>query len=224
MRIALYDWPVSPYCMKVRAVLETKGLEYEKRPAMKHFTEVYRRGGVGKVPAIDIDGDFLVDSTDICHELERRFPEPSILPSDRRDRALCHALEDWTDEALYFFGLYYNWYEPTGRALARKYFARTLVGRLAFPPYLSRVKSQLRGHGISRKSPSHVRADLERTLGAIEDLVGDQFLLGDRPYLCDFALCSQLKYLALGATTKTVIDDRPALRAYVDRLPQVRTK
>src|SRR4249919_506362 len=104
MRIALYDWPVSPFCMKVRAVLEYKGLPYEKRPALSHATEIFKRSKVGKVPALDIDGELIVDSTDICHELERRFPEPSVLPNDPRDRARSHALEDWTDESLYFFG------------------------------------------------------------------------------------------------------------------------
>ncbi len=225
MPIALYDWPVSPFCMKVRAVLAYKGLAYEKRNALSHVREVYGRSKIGKVPALDIDGELLVDSTDISHELERRFPEPSILPSDPRERARCHALEDWTDESLYFFGLYYHWYEPTGRKQAQKYFARTTLGRFVFPPYLARIKSQLKGHGLSRKSPDHVRADLERNLDAIESMVaGDGFLLGKGPYLCDFALASQLVYLTRAATTKPALEDRPQVRAYLERVPHVSVK
>ena len=112
--IVLYDWGPSPFCMKVRAVLAHKGLPYTK------------------VPALDVDGEFLVDSTDIAHELERRFPTTPILPAAARERALCHALEDWSDESLYFFGLYYHWHEPAGRRQAAAYFARTWLGRLAF--------------------------------------------------------------------------------------------
>lgn len=221
--VALYDWPPSPFCMKVRAVLEHKEVPYRRIPALSAVGEVYRRGKIGKVPALDVDGTFLVDSTDIALELERRFPAKPVLPASPRERALCHVLEDWSDESLYFFGLYYHWYEPAGRRRAQKYFAKTLVGRLAFRPYLARVVGQLRGHGTARKSAAHVRADLERNLDAVEALFDDDrpFLLGSSPYLCDFALASQLVYLTRAASTEHVLEARPRARALLARLPQV---
>lgn len=223
VKIALYDWPPSPFCMKVRAVLARKGLAYERLPALRHAREIARRGGVGKVPALALDGEFLVDSTDIAHALEARFPEPAVLPSEPRERALCHALEDWCDESLYFTGLYYHWHEPAGRAQARRYFAKTLLGRVMFPPYLLRVERQLRGHGVARKSPAHVRADLARNLDAIEALLaGREYLLGAGPYLCDYALASQLVYLARAPATREALADRPNARALLARLPEVR--
>jgi glutathione S-transferase len=189
---------------------------------LSRIREVTRRGGIGKAPALDIDGEFHVDSTDIVHMLERRFPEPRILPDNAHERALCHALEDWSDESLYFFGLYYHWHEPAGRRAAAKYFAKTLLGRLVFRPYLARIERQLRGHGTTRKSPAHVRADLDRNLDAIDALLaGRQFLLGARPYLCDFALASQLTYLTRAASTREILNDRPEARAFLQRLPQV---
>jgi len=205
--------------MKVRAVLAHKGLPYTKVPALTRVREIYRRGRIGKVPALDVDGEFLVDSTDIAHELERRFPTTPILPAAARERALCHALEDWSDESLYFFGLYYHWHEPAGRRQAAAYFARTWLGRLAFRPYLMRVERQLRGHGIGRKSPEHVRADLGRNLDAIEALLADRdFLLGDEPFLCDFAVAGQLAYLTRAATMKELLAAWPRTRRYVAAL------
>jgi glutathione S-transferase len=218
-KIALYDWPVSPFCMKVRAALEYKGVLYERIPALSRVREVYRRGGIGKVPALDLDGEFYVDSTDIVHMLERRFPEPSVLPSDARERALCHALEDWSDESLYFFGLYFHWHEPSGRRQVAEYFSKTMLGRIAFWPYLARIERQLRGHGTGRKSPAHVRSDLERNLDAIEALVDDRpFLLGRGPYVCDIALASQLIYLTRATSMRDVLKDRLETRGYLERL------
>jgi glutathione S-transferase len=221
--IALYDWGPSPFCMKVRAVLDLKGLPYRRLPALAHARELRRRGGVGKVPALDLDGELQVDSTDIVHLLERRFPARPVLPADPRDRARCHVLEEYADEALYFFGLYYHWHEPQGRARARAYFHRSWLGRLAFPVYLRRVERQLRGHGITRKSPEHVRADLIRNLDAIEGLLaGREFLLDGGPYLCDLAVAAQLRYLTLAASMKDVLDGYPACEGLLARLPAIK--
>ena len=223
--IVLYDWPPSPFCIKVRAVLERKQIAYERVSALGRIPELYRRGKIGKVPALDLDGEFLVDSTDICHALDARVPSPALLPTAPRDRALCHALEDWADESLYFFGLYYHWHEPEGRARAKRYFAKTLAGRLVFWPYLARIEQQLRGHGIARKPPAHVRQDLERNLDAIEALVAErQFLLGDGPWLCDYALAGQLVYLTRARSMRDVLASRPHTRAFLARLPEATIK
>ena len=111
-----YDWPYSPFCMKVRAILDSKGAKYRRvRPQGQTLWSLRRRGGVGKVPAIELDGELIVDSTDIAYAIDARFPEPPLLPADARERAICHAIEEWADESLYFAGLYYRWFEPEGR-------------------------------------------------------------------------------------------------------------
>lgn len=102
MHLRLFDWGPSPFCMKLRAILDYKGVRYERVPVLgtASLRELLRRSPVGKVPALDIDGRMITDSTDIAHEIERLFPEPPILPADARLRGLSHALEDWADEAL----------------------------------------------------------------------------------------------------------------------------
>ncbi|MBV9929957.1 MAG: glutathione S-transferase domain-containing protein [Alphaproteobacteria bacterium] len=138
--------------------------------------------------------------------------------ADPRQRALCHALEDWADESLYFLGLYYRWYEAAGRRPIPQAFGRSLKGRLAYRFYLRRVLGQLRGQGTLRKPPDHVARDLDRQLGAIEALLTPgRWLLGDTPWLCDFALWGQLNYLARTPVGKQALAARPRTSAFVER-------
>lgn len=217
-RILFYDWPYSPFCMKVRAILDHKGVAYERvNPLGSALLKVRRRGRIGKVPAIEIDGEMIVDSTDIAYALDERFPELPLLPEDARERALCHAIEDWADESLYFIGLYYRWFEAEGRKPVALAFGRSLKGRLAYRFYLSRILRQLRGQGTLRKPPEHVRRDLDRHLDAIDALLRPgPFLLGQRPYLCDFALWGQLNYLSRTPVGGAAIRGRKAIRAFLD--------
>jgi glutathione S-transferase len=226
MQLTLYDWPPSPFSLKVRAVLEYKGLAYDRVPIIspKHWRKVRAEGKVGKAPALLIDGKLFVDSTDICHELDRRAPEPSILPADPERRALCHAIEEWSDESLYFVGLYYQWLDPAGRAMVPAAFGRSLAGRLAYHFYLRRVLAQLKGQGTSRKTPEHVRSDLERHLDALCDLIGPDggYLLDARPRLCDFAVFGQLAYLGRTPAGASALAGRTALNDYVKRMKSLK--
>lgn len=215
-KIVFYDWPYSPFCMKVRAILDYKGLQYERVNPVGHVGAIRRRGGIGKVPAVEIDSKLIVDSTDIAYALDRRFPDPPLLPADPRDRGLCHAIEDWADESLYFMGLYYRWYEREGREAVPRAFGRSLKGWIAYRFYLGRILGQLRGQGTLRKPPEHVRCDLERHLDAVEGLLEPgPFLFGEIPYLCDFALWGQLNYLNKTPVGGEAIGRRPAIAAFI---------
>lgn len=222
-RIVFYDWPYSPFCMKVRAILDYKRLDYQRiNPLGPALLTVHRRGKIGKVPALELDGAFITDSTDIAYALERRFPDPRIIPAAPRERALCHALEDWADESLYFIGLYYRWYEREGRKPIPAVFGRSLTGRLAYPFYLRRILGQIKGQGTLRKPADHVRRDMERQLEAIEALVEPgPYLLGEAPYLCDFALWGQLNYLGRTPIGGRAMQDSPAIDRFRERMKAI---
>jgi glutathione S-transferase len=221
--ISFYDWPWSPFCMKVRAILDHKGLAYERVHPLES-RGLLRRRGTGKVPAVEIDGVFVTDSTDIAYVLDERFPDRPLLPKDERGRALCHALEDWADESLYFLGLYYRWHDKAGRAAIPAVFGKSLKGRLAYRFYLARILRQLWGQGTSRKSPEHVRRDLDRDLDAIEALLKPgPFVFGDAPLLCDFALWGQLEYLRRTPVGGKALARHPRTVEFIRRLKSVAT-
>ena len=217
-KLVFYDWPHSPFCMKVRAILDYKGLCYERVSALSARATLGRRG-TGKVPAVEIDGAFVTDSTDIALALDRLCPEPPLLPTGTREQGLAHAIEEWADESLYFIGLYYRWYESAGRKPVASAFGKSVKGRLAYRFYLRRILRQLRGQGILRKTPQHVASDLERNLDAIERLLAPgPYLLGEAPYLCDFALWGQLTYLSRTPVGSAAIASRATVRDYIPRI------
>ena len=217
--LIFYDWPSSPFCMKVRAILQYKKVAFQSVSPLAALGELRRRGKTGKVPAIDLDGRMIADSTDIAYALEERFPEPSILPATEYQRGLCHVLEDWADESLYFLGLYYRWFDDEGRKPIAGVFGRSLRGRLAYAFYLRRILRQLRGQGTLRKPPKHVAADLGRQLDAVESLVQPtDYLLGDVPFLCDFALWGQLANLRRTPVGNDAMASRSVIHSYMNRV------
>jgi len=224
LKLRLFDWGPSPFCMKLRSVLSYKGLPYERVPVLgPSLMELLRRSEVRKVPALDVDGRLLIDSTDIAHELERLFPMPPILPADPRLQGLSHALEDWADEALYFLGLYFQWLEPRGKPMVRKAFGATPLGIGARLFYQRRIAAQLRGQGTGRKSAGHIASDLRRELAALTGmLAGQPFLLGAQPYLCDFAVNAQLVYMSRPPGSAEILGEYPALAAYMERMKSLR--
>jgi len=186
--------------------------------------ELRKRGRVGKVPALEIDGELVCDSTDIAYAIEAKHPSPPVLPDDPRERALCHVLEDWADESLYFMGLYERWSDREGRRAAGKAFRGPLA--VVLPWFLaSRAKRQIEGQGIGRKSPSHVAKDLARHVEHLHALLdGRPFLLGDQPMLCDFAVLGQLIYLARTPVGGRAVEGDELLTAYLDRMRKVRQR
>lgn len=226
MRIRLFDRAPSPFCMKVRAVLAYKAVPYERVPALgPSLLEWARRSPVRKVPALDIDGRLVVDSTDIAHEIERLFPLPPVLPADPHLRGLSHALEDWADEALYFIGLHFQWIDARGRPMVRQAFGATPLGVAARWFYQRRIAAQLRGQGTGRKSPGHIAADLRRECAALAGLLSDwPFLLGPSPWLCDFAVNAQLVYMARPPGSAEILREFPPIGAYMERMKALRAE
>jgi glutathione S-transferase len=216
--IIFYDWPYSPFCMKVRGILDYKKADYRTVNPLAARGRLRRRG-TGKVPAIEVDGRFVTDSTDIALSLDELLPDPPLFPTSRRDRALCHAIEDWADESLYFIGLYYRWFDKAGRAEIPAKFGTSIKGRIVYRMYLRLILRQLKGQGTLRKSPEHVHRDLERNLDAIEGLLSPgPFVFGERPYLCDFALWGQLAYLNRTPVGGQALNGRRRIIAFLRRL------
>ena len=80
---------------------------------------------------------------------------------------------------------------------------------------------QVKGQGTLRKPPEHVLRDLSRHLDAVQALVDPgPYLLGDVPYLCDFALWGQLNYLRRTPVGGKATVGRQPIERYMERMAQ----
>ena len=83
--VLFHFWP-SLCSQKVRLVLAEKNVSYESRlvnigPPLENYDPAYVRLNPGAViPTLAVDGEIVTDSMRIMHEIDRRFPEPALLP------------------------------------------------------------------------------------------------------------------------------------------------
>ena len=219
--LRLHDWAPSPFCHKVRAILAYKGLAYERLPVtVARMQDLAERGANGKVPVLEIDGVLVSDSTAIALAVDGIQPEPPLMPASSREAALCQVLEDWADEAIYFNGLHYHWRDPAGRTQTAAYFAGQ-GPEIApmFDPLAALTADQLVGHGTARRIDDVILDETSKQMASVASLVSvTPFLMGEQPYLCDFAVVAQVVYLSRAPTTAAMIAAQPALTRYVETM------
>ena len=195
--IVLHQWVISPFCGKVRRILEHKGLAFE----VINYNGIKARkaaglSGVGKLPVLDYDGERIQDSSDIAAFLEQKHPDPPIFPADPEQRALARIWEDWADESLYWFEIHQRFLYDDARAQAAALLAegrpaleRALLARVLKGMY----KKKLAAQGLGRMPPERVEQKLLEHVDTLEALLGRRrWLVGDGRSIADIAVASQL--------------------------------
>ena len=223
--ITLYQFDISPFCDKIRRILRVKGLEFRivevppSEAARGRWKEV---SPTGKFPVLEHDGRRIFDSTDIARHLDERFPEPRLLPEDPVQQAQVHVLEDWADEALYFYEMTMRmtWPENSARWVPILLAAEKPWVRRLLEPLLPRaIRRVTEAQGIGRKAKDDVERELGRHLDAIVAWLGDgDWLVGDALSLADLAVFAQLFCVQGAITGADAIATRPALVAWMERV------
>ena len=96
--LVLHNYFRSSTSVRLRAALNLKGLQYEyvahHLRKDEHRTDSYLAiNPQGLVPALQLeDGSVLTQSLAIIEYLEETYPEPPLLPADRKGRARVRAL------------------------------------------------------------------------------------------------------------------------------------
>lgn len=224
--IVLHQLEESPFCDKIRRALNWKRIAYtiHEVPLLEALTTYKKVNPIGKVPALEIDGRVLADSTDIAYYLDERWPERPLVPRDPAERALCHFLEDWADESLYFYEMRLRFTFPRNRArwIAALLAHDNRVMRAVGGPMVgSSVARACRVQGVGRKPEEMVLRDVDRHLDALAAwLAGKSWLVGGGLCLADLAVFAQLRCIDCAEEGHARIEARPIVREWMARVAE----
>jgi glutathione S-transferase len=217
MKPRLYQFATSPFCAKIRKILDYKGIECE----MIEVDYLDRRNlleasGQITVPALTIEsGETLIDSERIAFRLEELYLEPAIFSTKWRGThlALAHYFDTELEDALFRAAIpdeiaYYRQrgpaYEALWRLIRERKYGAGFCDQMAID---------------HPRNLAHARAMLTPL---DHDLAERAFLLGPIGY-ADFALYGQLSLLALSDDLK-ILPDLLNLRAYYHRMDQISSR
>ena len=200
--LELHQFRHSAFCLKVRMVLQAKGLSFrtvEVTPGIGQVA-VFRLSGQRQVPVL-VDGDVVMaDSSAIARHLERREASPALIPSEPKAAAQVHLLEDWADTTL----------AAAVRAALVQAAALDPELRVALlpddvPDPVRSVMGALPGGWVSNVTElvnQNERADL---LASLEQLAlsvqANPCLVGDSMSLADLAVAAQLSLICFPSSS-----------------------
>ncbi len=214
MTARLFQFFSSPFCAKVRKILEFKGVEHEVVEVdYLERKELLLASGQLMVPALRLEsGETIVDSTRIALRVEELFREPTILPPGWRGLhvVLTEYIDNQLEDALFRAAIpdevaHYRRQGPDREAMWRL------------------IRERRYGLGFVDQMIAEREANWRRALGALapfeEALEDKAFILG-RIGLADFALYGQLFYFAFLDGLK-LPGEFKNLRAFFDRIDRI---
>ena len=212
--LILHHYDISPYAEKIRLAFGLKGLAWRSvivpmvlpKPDLMPLT-----GGFRRTPVLQIGADIYCDTLRIAMDLDRRFPDPPLLPED--GSGFDALLATWAERVLMW---------PTARYV-------TGMNRESLSEGFFRDRSAMRGHeapSMERVAAGlpHQESQLRLMLGWVEELLADAGpdLATRTPRLADFALYQRLWWLkALDGKAAHALADYPRIGGWMVRIERV---
>jgi glutathione S-transferase len=188
-----YGSPMSPYVAKVQYLLEEAGIPYQYRmvnlrdPADK--AALAKVSPFGKVPAIEVDGFHLGESSAITRYLLARYNLTELYPANLEDRAQVDMVTEFVQAHVN------RWMQ-------------SLIWNLSVAPKLGQLPDA--------KAISEANAQLTTTLARLESWLDTRnYLAGPNFSLADVVL---LPVLAEYRAAQISLQDFPRLHAWLERV------
>lgn len=214
MAARLYQFLTSPFCAKVRKVLDFKDVEYEiVEVDYLERKELLIASGQMTVPALTLaSGETIVDSARIVRRLEELYPEPTLLPPSwsGMHQVLADYIDTRLEDALF------------GASIPDKiaFFRRQGRDREA---WWRMVRDRKYGAGfVDRMIAEHGAQETRarQTLLPFEQALADRAFLLGRIGLADFALYGQLYNFAFTGELK-ISPELRNLRMFFGRVDRI---
>jgi len=177
----IYDSQTAPNPRRVRIFLAEKGIEvpYEQVDIVKaenRGAEFRRKNPMGTLPVLELDdGTHIAESVAICRYFEETHPDPPLMGTDARDRAL---VEMWQRR------MEFELFVPI-----------TQVFRNGHPFFAGRIPQVAEYGEVCRTAAEARLAWLDTLLAEREFIAGDRFTIADITALCaiDFGRVSKIR-------------------------------
>ena len=198
--VELIQFHRSHYNEKVRWALDWKGVPHVRRSLLPgpHAPTILRLTGKTEVPVLRIDGDVIGGSAAILDALERRFPDPPLLPADAtaRDTAL-ELARHFDDEVGPVVRRGFIGHILAESTYLCEVFAsdRSLLARRAYR-VLFPVTKRLMARSMGIRGPASIEAAADATARAL-DLVAERadrtgYLVGETFTIADLTAAALL--------------------------------
>lgn len=201
----------SPYSMKLRAIMRYRRLPHDW--VYRLPTELEALKGKIKVMLVPIlhipwEDKYLIDSTPIAYELEKRHTARSILPPDPGLAFLCHLIEDMADEWGTKAMFLYRFEKPEDQLYSAGWVvadSRPDLGGESYTAAVLAFRDRQVGRmplvGATPENAPVIKESYWRVLNALAPHMRvNKFLFGSRPSLADFGWFGMLKTLATDTT------------------------
>jgi glutathione S-transferase len=213
----VYGASVSYYTGKLETYLRYKGIPYERDSPFNERREIMEQVGSIQHPMVKRDdGRWMSDSTPMILQLEKEYPERSILPQDPVIEFIAHLIEDYADEWLWRVAMHYRWSYDHDRELLCRILADELTAHVKLPRFVRAriVKNrQLKGFvindGVTGETREHVESGYHRILALMSSVLESRpFILGDKPSLADIGLMGpMLRHFGQDPTPAEIMRD-----------------
>jgi len=219
----LHQWEVSPFCGKVRRMLDEKGIPYKRKNYNGALVPLAAKlSRVGKLPVLDINNERVIGSDKIAVYLDKEFPDTvQLIPRDPVLKAQMTIYQDWADASLYWYNFYFRlkyddaWTKTAALfAEGRPTYEKAIVKLVGRKQYMK----QLNGQGLGRYPKPKVEADFINLMEQLSTtLATNKWLVGESKTIADIAVASHLHEIKRTSHMAKELTARPALNNWLDR-------
>ena len=226
MSVTLYQFELCPFCHKVKATLDIKGIAYrtvEVNPMTKAELPALPADAPKKVPVIDCGGEILFESSAIMTYLDEQFSdEPRLIPADPGAKARSSEVMAWVDSTFAMAlptVIYGTWGEAlkAAQVTARSSnfgFLRNIGVRAGGPLIMHQVAKRI----LQKNGKTDGHAWVAETLDTFEGWLRDQdYVSGDRISLGDAAMHGAISCVRAFPIFAEIMD-RPRVAAWFERV------
>lgn len=200
-KLTVHGTPISTYVRTVRLLLEEARADYDLKEVSifnreNQSPEYLAKHPFGKVPALEVDGEIIYETTAITGYLDTVVANHKFSPSDPLLQARMRQIMAIIDSYLYPAAI-----------------GTIVIQRLIVPS---------QGGKTDEEKVANAVVPAKTAVGAIEALiVGNPYLLGNEVTIADFYLIPIFIYLSRTPEFEPIIADAPKLQTWWERAKQL---